>query len=131
MQQRWLLTNTMILLQVLSRAACLRDPPCQVTAFVYQQKSPIKLYIFRTCPTLSIIIRVGILCISRVFRRIFTHISYDPRPLTQRKIFLLRALAKWLASRTRNPRVVGSNPNHCYKLLPLGKVLYSRFPHLT
>ena len=51
-------------------------------SFVYQQKSPIKLLIFKTCKTLSIVIRVGILCISRVFWRIFTYPLYDYRPLT-------------------------------------------------
>ena len=50
-------------------------------AFVNQQKSPIKIYIFTTCQTLSIVIRVGILRMSRVFWRIFTHLLYDPLPL--------------------------------------------------
>ena len=55
---------TMILLQVFNRA---------LKAFVHQRKSPeIKLYIFKTSQTLSIVIRVDTLHINIVFWRIFT-----------------------------------------------------------
>ena len=66
---------TITLLQVLSRAFQATE------SFVYQQKSPIQLYIFKTCQTLSIVIGVGILHISRVFQRIFTHLLYGSWPL--------------------------------------------------
>ena len=68
---------TMILLQVLIRTFQATE------AFVYQQKFVIKHYIFKTCQTLSIVIRVGIIRIFTVFRCIFTHLFCDPRPLTQ------------------------------------------------
>ena len=59
---------TMILRKGLSRAL-------QATkAFVYQEKSLIELYIFKACRTFEIIIRIGVLRISRVFRRIFTYL---------------------------------------------------------
>ena len=67
---------TMIQLHMLSRAFK------ETKYFVYQQKSLIKLYISKTCHTLSIIIIIGILRISRVFWRIFTQLLYGSRPLT-------------------------------------------------
>ena len=93
---------TTILLQLLSRVFQATE------SFVYQQKSTIKLYIFKTCQTLSIVIRVGVLYISRVFWRIFTHLLYGSRPLsTQRLIHneILRSLGLKATLHTTYTRV--------------------------
>ena len=42
-----------------------------------------------------------------------------------------RVVVQWLASQTHILRVLGSNTSHCYIFSPLGKVLYSLFPHRT